>query len=1037
MMKSFVQISVTVITFISVTGVYAQDPFSIYQWGLSNNGKPQVIDLDPLVTYRVAARPGQDIQKPNLKSQKNKIIVAVLDTGINKSHPDLKNVIHTKDSECLALAKFQQCLENQDRKSCEKTWMNLSNPEVDQDKNGYPMDCQGWSVLGGVNAANIMGRPDFDDDQGHGTHVSGIIAAQSNNNLGINGTSSNVEILPVQVLGKQPNEPLKPLSVDLSPTEENKKTLKNLLSNYVARGVLYAIHSGAKVINFSMGWPQNSDTEYMREVIRAAQDRGIIIVAAAGNDSTGALLRPCAYPGVICVAAHGPDGSLAYFSNFGTGVDIAAPGINILSTYPMEKRPVRFRSTLGYEFLSGTSQATPFVAGIVAEMLAQGIPSQEIYPRLVLGSRPIMSKLPLLAGSAHIDPKKLYPQDPYTKNILSGNVDLSRSLQVVPQPLVLPVNKEKQEIIWNRKDSRMNFRFKLKNFWQELNVDQVQVSVQPVKASPLAIRPRVLSVMPTQHDDQIWQSLQEREYQVELAIEDQADPSRTKIPSELDFELELNLIGFSQGSVSQKFNINTEVVVPLNENTTGDDIQVIPLLNMPKGRLSFSPIDQNLDAKMSRDYFAFIESKNDWQVWVLNRNMVLKDQPYQAVGGVKIRLEGDSQKIRDQVLARMDIDGDGKSEFVLGLLEDQSLGQDDEDKPSAIQFYVFDASMKLIETFKYDSVIAQIPYEIFWQKVGNKKRPAWVGFGKKTNVKRGLRDRWENPTNHEPYALRFYYLDQNNKLNSLEEYQGYKIVDVIEPTLNQVIAGVVPVLLSKNKGTKAKPSYLYDFAIAEVQDGKVQNIKPLDFFALNNYRNLLDTRVDKTLSLDNDGNMYNGTFWFGEGADRGQRLTSVHSQTLKTTDTELRALRGQYDSALWVRAAFAGKDRMGAFVLTNSEIQYHDLLKSQVVSKSFERYTFYPDSLMTNLYFPTVVQDSIHGKVPALFTTETSGLNRGVKMLVPVFAYDGSLVEVVSPAKLRLKSEAGCRPLDTPVFDGAYSFDYYCGDKILRVKLNY
>ncbi|MNL34365.1 hypothetical protein D3C87_1563340 [compost metagenome] len=143
-----------------------------------------------------------------------------------------------------------------------------------------------------------------------------------------------------------------------------------------------------------------------------------------------------------------------------------------------------------------------------------------------------------------------------------------------------------------------------------------------------------------------------------------------------------------------------------------------------------------------------------------------------------------------------------------------------------------------------------------------------------------------------------------------------------------------------------------------------------------------------------------------------------------------------------MRAVFSGLQRKGAFVLTNSEIQYHDLLNNKIVSKSFERYTFFPDMLMTNLYFPLTVRDRFDAsnKLPALFTTESSGLSRGVKMLVPAFAKDGTLMELVSPARLRLKSANGCRPMDTPVFTGevgAHSFDYYCGTKILRVNLIY
>lgn len=1016
----------------------AADPFSVYQWGLQNQGQPQMVDLDPLHTYKVPARAQEDVHLPPLSKSTKKILVAVLDTGVQKNHPDLKGIIHRNESECRALEKFKACLADQDRKVCEQKWMDLNNPEVDQDKNGYPLDCQGWSLLGGVNAAGIMGRPDFDDEQGHGTHVAGIIGAERDNNVGVRGLSNNVEILPVQVIGVQPSEPIKPLSIYDSPSEQGRESIKRSLGDVVARGVIYAMRSGAQVINFSMGWPQTSDSEYMRKVIEEAQSRGVIIVAAAGNDSTRALLRPCAYPNVICVGASGPDGALAHFSNFGSGVDLAAPGLNILSTFPEGKRPVRFRSTLGYEFLSGTSQATPFVTAAVAEMLAQGVPASEIYPRLILGARALQSNLSLLEGGSHEVGTVMSPEkEIYKKYTASGNLDVAAALQVPPQPLLAMASKEKSEIRWDRKSKDLFMEISFVNKWASVNISDVKMAAEFLKPHPEAVRPWITSIKESAPYPLEWKTGDVRKYVVAMTLVDSADPSQSRVPSELDLAVDVR-VGAQE---PRRWVFETEITVDVNANLAGADVEAIPVLGMPKGRVSFIPVDQNLDAHPEqRDYLALLEQKNTWQLWLVGDS---GQKTYSAVGGTKIRIEGNSDNFIDKITARVDLNDDGQSEYVLGVLEDMS--DDESGKPSPLSFYVFDKSLRVLESFKYSGELAEMPLDasqIFWQKVGKTKRPAWIGGGKDPARKRTLRDRWENPENREPAKLRFYFLNEKNELQALESYQGYQIVDILQSRQDQVEAGKVSILLAKNMGTEAKPSYLYSFAIAEVYNGEVQNFMELDLFHdVNVYRNILDTRIDKILNLDFAKDEFAGTYWFGEGLNRQQRLTLFENPSWELLDRQLAAQRSQFDSALRVRAVFAGLQRKGAFVLTNSEIQYHDLLSGRVVSKSLDRYTFFPDNLFVSLYIPLTIQDSRNAaaKLPGIFTTESAGLSRGVKMLVPVFAKDGSTVELVSPARLRFKS-SGCRSMDTPVFEGAqgaHAFDYFCGDKLLRVHLTY
>ncbi len=1055
--------------------IFSKDAFSSRQWGFLNRGESQGIDLDPVKSYRVPGVKGEDINLPlgmktSLPVSQRKIIVAVLDTGIDKSHPDLKSILVRKESECKALEKYLKCVEGEGQKpdpnvdpkktqellkklvnlkdqkpvqkpkefsECDKKWINLSNPEVDQDKNGYPMDCEGWSLMGGTNAAKILGRPDFGDELGHGTHVAGIVAAIANNGIGVAGVSQKVKILPIQVISVQPSEPLKPLSVDLNPSEESIKGKNRNLGDLVARGVIYALRSGANVLNFSLGWPQTRDSDFMREVIEVAQKQGVIIVAAAGNDSTKALMRPCAYPGVICVGAHGPEGALSHFSNYGSGVDIAAPGTNILSTYTLEKRPVRFRQNMGYEYLSGTSQASPFVAGVVGEMLAMGIPKDEIYPRLILGTRTLKKSQALFEGFPEgVQISIPAEANPYEKYLLSGLMDVSNSLAVKPQALIIPGTKETIELPWDRKSANLKMVVPFKNYWAAINSSEVQIKASFVKPDVSAVRPRVTSVKMLDTNP-IWNSQEVRNVEIEMVIDDHANPYLSRLPSDLDLHIDINVAG-----TRRRVIIDTEVIVNIDAKSDFPELTRISFEGMPtKIQTELLPVDENWDDQpMKRDYVITSQQQKKWQIWLATQQGNSENSPYKIGQAAKMNIEADERKLYTKIRARLSRGAKGETQYVIGFLEDNSAEK--EPKPSPMTFYFFDTNMKLVDNFTYDSAKAQMPYIVYWQSIGNTKMPAWVGYGRKPQAKRTLRDRWENPDDNEKEEMRFYYIDADKSLKALQVYEEYKIVDVIEPTQVQKAAGRIPVLLAKNLGTEVKPSYIYEFAVAEVVNGKVENFKQMDFFgSLKKYRNLLDTRVDKVNSLDLSLEEYKGTFWFSEGQKRQQRLSMFDQSNFDFIDQELAALNKLYDSALWVRSAYYGKYRKGAFVLTNSEIQYHDLISQKVKSISLERYTFFPNDVVTNLYFPLVIKDGKGGSshIPALYTTESSELNRGVKMVVPFFANDGRVIELVSPARLRFVSSAGCRPLNTPVFlgDKGYAFDYYCGDQILRIPLSY
>ena len=189
----------------------------------------------------------------------------------------------------------------------------------------------------------VNNDPDPLDDNGHGTHCAGIIAAVINNSIGIAGTA-NVKLIAEKVL-----------AANGTGTDYD-----------VALGIQYAVDNGSKVISMSLGGPLPSIT--LQNAVQYAWSKGAVLVAASGNDGLATIDYPAAYPEVIAVGAINESNQLAWFSNYGKEQELVAPGVNILSTMPTY--PVYLNTTYGvpldYANLSGTSMATPFVAGVAA-----------------------------------------------------------------------------------------------------------------------------------------------------------------------------------------------------------------------------------------------------------------------------------------------------------------------------------------------------------------------------------------------------------------------------------------------------------------------------------------------------------------------------------------------------------------------------------------------------------------------------------------------------------------------------------------------
>jgi thermitase len=297
------KISVKSDTFDSENLDTPNDPLFKEQWALSNNGQnggKANADLAALKAW-MKSRGSEDV------------VVAVLDTGVDFTHPDLVSNI----------------------------WFRPDGvPQYKDDELGTFNDERGF------NAADNQSDPM--DDNGHGTHCAGIIGAEGDNDQGIVGINWKVQIMPLKFLGRG-----------------GFGTMKDAIE-----AINYAIdrkRNGVNVRIISASWGSTAYSKALEEAIRAAGEEGILFVAAAGNNGTSNDKSPhypsnYALPNVISVAALDRNDQLASFSNFGAKtVHIAAPGKEILSTWLNDD----------YREASGTSMATPYVSGVGALILSK------------------------------------------------------------------------------------------------------------------------------------------------------------------------------------------------------------------------------------------------------------------------------------------------------------------------------------------------------------------------------------------------------------------------------------------------------------------------------------------------------------------------------------------------------------------------------------------------------------------------------------------------------------------------------------------
>ena len=243
------------------------------------------------------------------------VLIGIIDTGVDPLHEDLSSAMFVNPGET----------------GIDSIGNNKSANGIDDDRNGFVDDWQGWDFASGIDP--VKGDNRAVPGHLHGTHVAGIACAITNNKKGIAGIARNHRILPVKVGYDDSNS-------------------VNVTGGY--EGMLYAAMMGADIINCSWGSPTSSIAE--QEIVNEVLQLGSVIIGGAGNDQSDMAFYPASYRGVVSIAAIGPDSLKAGYSNAHGTVDISAPGSFIYSTVLNN----------GYGYSSGTSMAAPIVSGVAA-----------------------------------------------------------------------------------------------------------------------------------------------------------------------------------------------------------------------------------------------------------------------------------------------------------------------------------------------------------------------------------------------------------------------------------------------------------------------------------------------------------------------------------------------------------------------------------------------------------------------------------------------------------------------------------------------
>ena len=937
-------------------------------WALHNPGGLIGVDLDAMQSDRIQAVAGQDIGLPGpVPAEARKIVtVAIFDTGIDSRHPAFAGLLAQTDTSASRLTAAD-------------------------DSSGY------------------------NDADGSGTHLAGIVAS----------VSQDIVIIPIKVLQRASNTPIKPHHIDAVSEKSGMDNIRvQELSQRVAAAIRSLAETRVQVILLPFGWPPAgaAAADPVATALTDAQARGVLVVAAAGNDSSTMLPLPCQLSGIICVAASRPDGAIASFSNFGPGVDMAAPGVEIPGPIPIGRRSI-LQPGYAYDNRSGTSQAAAMVAGAAALLLSRGIPAADVYPRLLLGARPMLLETRLIEGPVNTSGHAVDSLDQHGKPLRSGQLDIAAALALPARTLILPGKKDVNALAWDGVAKTVALDLVLKNVWKSSPAAHFAITIRPAGGDPAL--PSATIERASFNGD--WPAQQEKRFRVRLQLPDLAHAS-LPVPADLGYTVTVSINGVAQPA----FDIGATLNRYVDKTMQGPQVTSYPIRGSLEAGMRLRRVEQsNLDHN-PHSYLAFgADPANPRAIRIAlasfsNGTLALSAPASFAIDGLLERC-----RLRQHI--KLDLDFDGKSEYIIHLAEDAPADDaESSPAPQAAHLLILDGQMRLLAYQKIQDKRFTTPTQFRWMRLENVMRPAWITEGEQfVRVYAPIDLFAQTPPGEpvkSPISRNFYYLDS-----------GFRVAHLpLEPALHlfpfyfaETYTGKIPLLYAA-RPTPCTSNFCSDLIqLGMLEDGQFRRDTRMNN---SEFRFFSDTLGGPLLDPA-PGGYYAGLHWYARDTHHQLRLSFFNQQTHQFDQQTIAPTRAALDIAIAVTGAFQSERQSAAFVNTIHELQYHDFKTGHIATAPLNAYSFLGEHRYLPQHFPIVIRNrskNAEGS-PALLIAAGQGEYR---IALSAMTQAGKDNRIISPARWHLRSSADCKALDEPVFLSAqsvYALDFFCGDRMLRI----